>query len=405
LSKLRVKCLAPVLDRSGYAQWSRAYIKCLINAGVDLTISTPSFDRRFDEQDPAIAPLLPYLNKDLPYDIVIAWLLPDIAAKLFEQEEDRVKKVVFTLWETSRIPDRWVQSINDNADECWLPGPWNTRIFGESGVETSIKYFNHPIDFKDYEIDSTNIQSNITDNTYVFYFISQWSERKNFNDLLETYWSTFSEKDDVALVLKTHIHSSSREDNETLSRHIRHLKSQSSYGTTAPVQLVTDFFTTEQLLALHHRGDCYVSCSRGEGLGLGILEAGIFGNSVIACDFGEHSSYVVSPSSGLLVNCSLRPVTRMGAAPLYTSDQRWAQPDLDQFSQYMRDCYENQSKAKERGLTLQEQLRQGCNPEEIGKSLLSNLERLANENSKDTGRVGSRDQKGVIHTQARIKSE
>lgn len=369
-----IKCIAPVLDRSGYAEWSRNYILSLIQTGVPVTLAVPTFDKQLPAHTDDIQKILPYINKDIDYNVVISWLTPNVAAQIFKQEKTDVKKVIFTLWETSRLPDSWVTDINTSVDECWLPGKWNEEIFKNSGVTVPLHNFAYPLNFDNYNIDAKLINTPFDSKSYVFYFISQWTERKNFVDLLEAYWHAFSKDDNVALIIKTHIRSSSKEEECKLADLVTSIKQRGKYQSTAPIILLTDLLSTDQMLALHKTCDCYVSASRGEGLGLGMIEAGLFGNTVITNTFGEHSSYVTEETA-YLYNHSLRPVTGMGG-PFYTSDQLWAQPDVHGLATEMREAYEHQNKARQKGKKLKEFLFETCAYETVSRSILERLETL-----------------------------
>jgi glycosyltransferase involved in cell wall biosynthesis len=332
-----IKCIAPILDRSGYAEWSRNYITALAETGVPITVRPVSFDRQLSSDDASVQPLLKYVNRPVEYNVVIAWLTPNAAKPLLDNEKESALKVLFTLWETTQLPSEWPDLINSSATECWVSGPWSEDVFIKSGVDIPIKQFRYPINFSNYDIDASVVNKPFNDDTYLFYTISQWSERKNFRDLLEAYWSEFNSNDNVALLLKTHVSSNSPAEYAQLLQTIKAIKDRGVFGSTAPVMLLTEMFSNDQILGLHKICDCYVSTSRGEGLGLGMLEAGLFGNLVITSSFGEQSSYITE-DRGYVVSHNLRPVTGMGNS-LYTGSQYWAQPSVYETAKAMRKAY------------------------------------------------------------------
>jgi len=376
--KLRgIKCVAPVFDGSGYAEWSRNYILALNETKIPITLAPIKFEEKGPDLGEIGNTLNSLVGKDIEYDAIISWTTPEIAEKVFNGDTNKkALRINFTLWETDLLHPAWVNIIN-KMDECWLPGDFNRKVFRDSKVTVPLKTFHHPIDLESYgqgsPISLKRSASEIIGNdTYVFYYISQWSERKNFKDLLQAYWSEFSNGENVCLVLKTYLAKHSQEESEYLSEVIEQIQSQGKYTQVPEVILVNQLLSREKMLGLHKRCDCYVSPSRGEGLGLGILESGIFENPVITNTFGEQASYVTS-DTGFIYNHTLRPVTGMQQWPWYLSNQYWAQPDLKDMTSKMRFCYENQELAKEKGRNLRQFLETNCTYRSVGDSLVVEL--------------------------------
>jgi hypothetical protein len=78
------------------------------------------------------------------------------------------------------------------------------------------------------------------------------------------------------------------------------------------------------MLELHRAGHIYVSASRGEGFGLGAVEAALYGHPVIG----------TGPWMDTSLDCFIRgpyreiPVTPLPESPGYTLEQSWY--DIDQ---------------------------------------------------------------------------
>lgn len=379
-----IKCIAPILDSSGYAEWSRAYITNLIDLGIPVTITVPSFEGSRPDTGHIGEKLKPHINLNIEYDLVICWLIPPIAAQFFRKEPDGVKKVIFTLWETDLLYKPWSVFINSYADECWLPGDFNKQIYLNSGIKIPIKTFNFAMDEKNY---NSNVQIQlqqspgvlIPDSTYIFYYISQWTERKNFKELIEAFWSEFSPEEDVCLVLKTHINNYSEEESRYLQGILNSIAKSGNYTNTANVVLLNKLLPREYVLGLHNRCDCYVSPSRGEGLGLGILEAGMVGNPVIVNTFGEHWSYLKDlnlEQFGLeypyVYGHSMRPVSGM-PGEFYNGKQSWAQPDIKGMAKQMRHCFDNREESYSVGEALKTHLINKGSVELVKRQLLDSI--------------------------------
>ncbi|MCA9810363.1 MAG: glycosyltransferase [Candidatus Dadabacteria bacterium] len=66
-----------------------------------------------------------------------------LMAYMPDSEEQRLSSantnVIYTTYESTRIPGRWVRSINDHYDHCIVPHPFIKKTFAESGVKAPIE--------------------------------------------------------------------------------------------------------------------------------------------------------------------------------------------------------------------------------------------------------------------------
>ncbi|MCF1193308.1 hypothetical protein LRR18_17095, partial [Mangrovimonas sp. AS39] len=85
----------------------------------------------------------------------------------------------------------------------------------------------HALDTEEYYKDLNGPKwpiENIGEDTYIFYSIYQWSERKNPSVFIEAYLREFNLSDKVALVLKTYYKDFSQNDTRILRSIIGSIK-------------------------------------------------------------------------------------------------------------------------------------------------------------------------------------
>lgn len=355
-----IKCIGPIFDMSGYAEWCRSYILALIKEGVPITIGVDevrgsSGPIKFEEATPDLGEdgnlLYEHLNKKIPYDAAIAWLTPDWATDQLGPELNKgIKRINMTLWETDRLPAFWLPHLA-KFDQVWVPGLWNKQVFEESlqrvNIKVPVKVVHTPVDpnkyhtSKSFTLDRLGL-SGVDDSYFMFFFISQWTDRKNFADLLYAYWAEFTENDKTILVIKTYIANNSAQDKEQLRNLLTHLAKTTGKAKLPKFAYIHDVLSTETVYALHQRANCFVSPSRGEGLGLGILEALMFDTPIVSNAFGEQTLYLLKDGS-ITYPHTLTPVRGMPSHinGLYTSDQWWAAPDVRAMATSMRTVFED----------------------------------------------------------------
>ncbi len=96
-------------------------------------------------------------------------------------------------------------------------------------------------------------------------------------------------------------------------------------GIAERLVLVTDNLARREMLSLIASCDAYLSLHRGEGLGLGMLEAMSVDVPVIATDYGGNTDFC-KEETAFLVPCHLvKPQTTF---PLYKHVREWAEPEV-----------------------------------------------------------------------------
>ncbi len=292
---------------SGYAQAARGNILSLHALGVPLTLNPISFEEARPDLGEDGQILKSLVNKDIDYNIVLIHTTPEFWHKF--RETDRTN-VGYTIWETSKLHPDWENYINDNVQKVLVGCEWNVGVFKESGVKIPIGVVPHGIGVDEFEGVKPYGISGITDDTYVFYSIFQWIERKHPIALIKSYWYAFQNDEKVALVLKTYRSNYSEPEKNAIRITVKKLKGVTPMAYHPKIYLILDMLSHEEMLGLHARGDCYVSLDRGEGFGLSPFAAGAAGNPIIVTGFGGVTEYAKEHNS-YLVDYSLTPVHGM----------------------------------------------------------------------------------------------
>lgn len=376
-----VKYIAPVFDFSGYGAAARSYIFALHAAGISITVEPRCFDNNPPGLDnPEEEKLLKSLiGKKIDYDVVIVHLTPDLLPFYVDREPDKYF-ISMTVWETSQLHPLWVEGLN-KVNEVWVPCEWNVEAFKASGVKPPVHKIPHgisPETFDGLSDKSFFIKGVDKDNTFVFYSIFQWNHRKNPVGLIRSYYNAFGPDDKVALVVKSYVGGgvSSGDEIQFIRDQVYKIKLDMNLSYYPKLYLVSDKLTTKQVNELHLYGDCYISLHHGEGFCLPALEAGLAGNPVIATGATGNMEFMTSENS--------YPVDyRWGYVQLmstfnkwYLGDQQWAEPDLVHASKLMREVYDNQAAAKQKGVLLSNQIKENLNWKKIAQPMVKRLKEL-----------------------------
>jgi glycosyltransferase involved in cell wall biosynthesis len=367
-----IKFVCPVLDGSGYASASRQNILALHKLGIPITIKPVSFEKARPDlgEDGKIIHSL--IDKKIDYNIIFCQLTPEWWA---DHKESSKLFCGYTVWETDRLHPDWIGYINNTADICFVPCEWNVEVFKRSGIKVPIFNIPHVMDVNRFKNVEPFKVAGVSDDTFMFYFIGQWTERKSVLSLIKTYWRTFRNDENVALVMKTYRSDYSDAEKEAIRTTIKRLKMVCPMDSYPPIYLILNMLTDAEIYGLHARGDCYVSLDHGEGFGMSSASAGAAANPVIATGGGGVTEYL-KPDNGYPIRFFEGPVFGMPFSPWYRLEQYWLNCDEKHASQTMRYVYENQEEAKERGLKLQKYIAENLSWEHIGNRIVKELEKI-----------------------------
>jgi glycosyltransferase involved in cell wall biosynthesis len=367
-----IKYISPTFDNSGYAKASRGNILALHKLGIPLTLSPVSFEKARPELGTDGSILRSLVDKDIDYNIVLTHLTPEHWQQF--QEPDKTN-VGYTIWETSKLHPDWPGWINSGASKVLVGCKWNKEVFQTSGVEIPIGVVPHGIDISDFDDIRPYRIAGVNEDTFVFYSIFQWTERKHPLALIKAYWHEFKQEDNVALVLKTYRGDYSDGEKDAIRNTIKRLKNVMPNDYHPPIYLILNLLSEDEISGLHARGDCYASFDRGEGFGLSPFAAGACGNPIIVTNYGGSKEYAKAHNS-YRIDRSLTPVFGMPWSPWYRGDQLWAEPDVQHGAELMRHVYENQEEAKRRGEVMKQYISDNLTWEHIGKRIIEEIKKI-----------------------------
>lgn len=148
---------------------------------------------------------------------------------------------------------------------------------------------------------------------YTFYHIGNvMDDRKNFRAILEAFVRL--NDPNTRLVVKATC-------NQDVSINLPRVK------------VINGLISDEEMEDIHTIGDCYVSCSKSEGVGMGAVEAALHDKPVIITDYGGAPEYIKTPYT---IKCELQELERDDF--LFKKGMVWGKPDHNQLLEFMYDA-------------------------------------------------------------------
>ena len=367
-----IRYTGPILDNSGYAKACRGNILALHKAGVPLTLNPMSFEPVRPDLGADSEVIHNLINNKIEYNVNFIHSTPEFWNT---HRVNSMLNVGYTIWETTKLHPDWPKYINATVDKVLVGCSWNADVFKSSGVEIPIGVVPHGINIADFNNVTDYVISGIDKDTFTFYSIFQWTERKHPLALIKAYWYAFTGNDKVALVLKTYRSNYSEEEKNAIRTTIQRLKTIMPMDHYPKIVLIPNMLSENEINSLHSIGDCYVSLDRGEGFGLSGFTAGAVGNPIIVTGFGGAKEYAKEDNS-YLVGYNLTPVYGMPWSPWYKGDQCWAEPNIIDGANKMKYVYEHFDEAKEKGKKLKQYITENFSWEVIANKIIKEIETI-----------------------------
>lgn len=355
---MKICYIAPYKDGSGYSHQAINNILAMEAGGIDVVARAVKLSQSENNE---LAKLVEHLEQKSTdnVDVVIQHVLPH----QFECKAG-VKNIGMFCWETTHFSrSNWSHCCNI-MDEIWVPSLQNARAVKDSNVKVPVKVLPCACDITHFDNSLTPLDIPSLKDKCVFYTIGEMTRRKNIVAILRAFYSTFSLRDDVVLVIKTNVPGKSPEETisilqTTIQDIKKSLHTYIRHPYYPPIVCIADFLPDRKLDQLHATCDVFVSASHGEAWGIPAHDAMNCGNPVILSNWGSYPELTCATASenwypedqlfaqsgemdcGWMINGFLTPCFGMTDSfpDLYTGEESWYDPDICHLIEHMKKAY------------------------------------------------------------------
>lgn len=260
-------------------------------------------------------------------------------------------KIAYVVWESTKMFPHFIERLKF-FDEIWVPSHWQKQCMVEQGLDPDIIYVVPcGVEADVFFPEEVKFDKYFSDGRFKFLVFGRWDHRKATKEIIEAFLQAFPTDEPVDLVLSV--------DNGFPGDGMKTTEERmNKYGFSDPRLKVVHFVSREDYVKFIKRGHVLLSCSRGEGVNLPLLEAMATGTPVI-----------YSQCSGQLEFTKGRgnPVRIAGVSPSNTGDGgMYSEPDFKHLVQVMRQVYDDYAACKARALEDSVSIRENYNWPEIG---------------------------------------
>jgi glycosyltransferase involved in cell wall biosynthesis len=259
----------------------------------------------------------------------------------------RGKLVVIVPWEYGAVPRVWVEQIESNVDELWVPSGFVRDTFLRGGVRADrVVVIPNGVDTKVFTPDGPPLRPQGA-RKFVFLFVGGAIRRKGVDLLLEAYKTAFDPGEDVSLILAMSGVTGAYQHNSLLPQ-IERAANDSGFPHLQPL---FDCFDDATLASLYRGCDAFALPYRGEGFGMPLLEAMACGKPAITTALGPSTDFCSGETTYLVAAHEEEvPEEPPPLGPL-TGKFTWFEPDFAELVRTLRHVYENRGEAAQRGRT------------------------------------------------------
>lgn len=227
-------------------------------------------------------------------------------------------------WEESGFPIDYVGAFNRKLDLITVLSQFVKKVLQDNGVRVPIAVTGAGVDHLlncEPQLPAQSLRA------FNFLHVSSCFPRKGMDALLAAWGQAFRQTDDVALVIKTF----ANPHNDVAAQLAKLKKADAAYPQ---VLLIERDCSDAELVGWYRACDAFVAPSRGEGLGLPLLEAMLFKLPVITTGWGGQLDFCDDATAWL---CDYRLVK--SSSHLAAGHSAWAEPDVAHLAQLLREVH------------------------------------------------------------------
>ena len=412
-------------DSAGYAVAARGYLKALdhflensdqeFNLKLYSSIITQS--NKLTEEDINLIEKYEFIDdedieKTISEDYVFIWHMPPPLITFADDRfspspgcspcmvrllENAKYNVNLVAWETDSLPPEWMIDYNYfKPDMILTPSEWNADTFSKaSGLPCEV--VPHVIEKLSQETTPIRMPFDI-ENKFVVLAISQWTKRKGFDRLLQSFITEFDGVDDAVLVIKTY--GSMSHTPEIIQQEIKYYRNSillpmNQKPKSNNIVLIPGFLSNENISWLQKKASVFALYTRGEGFGLPIAEALMHENPVVVPKEGGHVDYI-SDDAAFFVDGNWD--TCIFDVVPYDCESKWYETSISSGREQLRKAYdmwkENPAKLNEMGKKGKESIINGeYDPYSVGETFFNALNKLSEKQEDESNPIKQKTKK------------
>ena len=287
----------------------------------------------------------------------------DFFESISNEATDKRYNIGVWYWELPEFPEKWIKYF-DYFDEIWTASTFTVESFKK--VTQKPVYclpccvtveFDKGLDRKHF---------NLPENNFLFLMMYDYrsvSARKNPMAVVNAFLKSFESNTNANLLIKMNKPSHWDIEDELLIL----IKSHKN------IIIIDETMSRIEVNSLINCCDAFVSLHRSEGFGLGPAEAMYLGKPAILTNWSGNTEYMTKDNC-CPVDCEIIEIEKTYGP--YEKGFHWAEPDVDQASEYMKRLVEDKEYYKSVATKGEKYIKGNFSPEAISNIAKKRLDEL-----------------------------
>jgi len=279
-------------------------------------------------------------------------------------------KIAYNVWENSLYPNNFFEKLKE-FDQVWVASKWQAQMLVEQGFFAGkIKVVPEAVDSKIYFPKKTKYN----DNKFRFIIFGAWSDRKSTKEIIQCFIDLFKHDKNVELILSVE----NGFYNDGCSNTEERLK---KYNLSAPNIKILNFPNQEDYISYLQRGHVFLSCARGEGWNIPLIEAMACGTPSIYSNYGGQLEFAQNKGIPVKIK-NLVLAEDFEQNKNQNSPGYWCEPDFEDLKKQMLEVYRNYDFYKNKALEESNDIRKVFTWENAADIAMEHLSELDKNNLK-----------------------
>jgi glycosyltransferase involved in cell wall biosynthesis len=279
-------------------------------------------------------------------------------------------KIAYTTWETTLYPEYFFSRLK-RFSQVWVASQWQKENVIRQGIDINkVQVIPHGVDSNIFKPDLDIYDSN----KFKFLVVGKWEYRKSTKEIIECFLEEFNSNEQVELVLAVDTNVKVDKFSSTEER----LK---YYKLEDPKLKILHHLPQNEYIKQLQTSHVFLSCSRGEGWNLPLLEAMACGTPSIYSNCSGQLEF--AKEKGIPVSISHMIPAKLDGYELpsdysYLNSGEFYEPDFNDLKRVMREVYSNYEHYKSKALEESVEIREKFTWENSVKVALNTLYLLNN---------------------------
>jgi glycosyltransferase involved in cell wall biosynthesis len=290
---------------------------------------------------------------------------PRVAASFGQSFFEQRYAIGLWAWELEDLPEAFLGAF-EWIDEVWTPSRFIQAAVSEKSP-VPVVHMPHAVTVNPTAGISRE-DFGLPETPFLFlamYDVLSIQERKNPLAVIHAFRQAFPNRSDVGLVVRVN-HASSRPDEVAVVRR--------AVAETPGAVLLDRPMSRQKAQALQVSCDAFVSLHRSEGFGLNIAEAMLLEKPVVVTAWSGNLDFT-TPSNACMVDYQLVPLTEDHGP--YRKGSRWADPNVDQASEFMIRLVDDQEFRRQKANAGRLTIATEFSPQAVGQRYRRRLTRVS----------------------------